>query len=242
MPKLGVNIDHVATLRQARREGGPCLLTAAAVCEQSGADSIVCHLREDRRHIQDADVRALRKSITTRFNLEMSLNKEIIQIAAQIRPDQCTLVPERRQELTTEGGLDVVKYCRRVKEATDILRAKKIDVSLFVDPDPKQIDMSVNAGVTMIELHTGCYARARTQKAAQHELRQLDEMTQYAHAAGLVVNSGHGLNYANTRPVTMIDGMEELNIGFSIIARAIFVGLTQAVKEMKALVAGRTEQ
>jgi len=237
MPKLGINIDHIATLRQARREFDPDPVVAAHISEQAGADSIVCHLREDRRHIQDEDLRQLKKEVRTRLNLEMALSEEIIAIALKVKPDQCTLVPERRQEVTTEGGLDVIRHFRRVKDATARLTAKRIDVSLFIAPDQRQIESSKKAGVTMIELHTGCYANARSKSTQQRELKRLVTMTKFAQELGLVVNAGHGLNYTNTIPVATIPGMEELNIGFSIVSRAVFVGLSQAVTEMKALIA-----
>lgn len=236
MPKLGVNIDHVATLRQARREFEPDPIAAAAICEKAGADSIVCHLREDRRHINENDVRNLRRTVRTHLNLEMSLNKEIILLTAKLKPDQATIVPEKRQEITTEGGLDVKKYFRKIKEAAEFLTSKGITVSLFIDPDKKQIDESCRAGVNMIELHTGQYAAARTKKQLGKELKIIDNMTRYATQSGLVVNAGHGLKYDNTRTVSKIKNIAELNIGHSIISRAVFVGLEKAVKEMRRLV------
>ncbi|MCK5214049.1 MAG: pyridoxine 5'-phosphate synthase [Candidatus Omnitrophica bacterium] len=236
MPKLGVNIDHVATLRQARREFEPDPIAAAAICEKAGADSIVCHLREDRRHINENDVRNLRRTVRTYLNLEMSLNKEIILLTAKLKPDQATIVPEKRQEITTEGGLDVKKHFRKIKEAAEFLTSKGIAVSLFIDPDQKQIDESCRAGVNMIELHTGQYAAARTKKQLGKELKIIDNMTRYATQSGLVVNAGHGLKYDNTRTVSKIKNIAELNIGHSIISRAVFVGLEKAVKEMRRLV------
>lgn len=236
MPRLGVNIDHVATLRQQRREEEPDLITAAKICESAGADSIVCHLREDRRHIQDRDVKTLRRTVRTRLNLEMAMHDEIIAIAGRIRPDEATIVPERRQELTTEGGLDVKKHFRRVCEVSRFLQKRGIAVSLFINPDPHQIQKAAESGVKMVELHTGRYAEAKTKAATRRELDRLIRMTTLAKAQGLIVNAGHGLKYHNTRPVAHIPGMEELNIGHSIISRAIFVGLKQAVQEMKNLV------
>ncbi len=236
MAKLGVNIDHVATLRQTRGEGYPDLVQAAIICEQAGADSIVCHLREDRRHIQDADVIALRKMIQTRFNLEMSLAKGIVEIACRIKPDQATLVPEKRQELTTEGGLDVAQSFERTKKTVAILQAKNIAVSLFIDPVKQQISAAKKTGAEMIELHTGAYANARTISSRQKELQKLNRASQYAHQIGLIVHAGHGLKYDNARPIADIIGPQgELNIGHSIICQAIFDGLEQAVRDMKKI-------
>jgi pyridoxine 5-phosphate synthase len=239
MPKLGVNIDHIATLRQARKEEAPDPIIAARICEQAGADSIVAHLREDRRHIQDKDIIKLRKTIRTRFNLEMSIAPEIVKIALRLTPDQATLVPERRQEITTEGGLDVVRHFTKIKEAVLALQRKRIEVSLFIDPIKKQIDKTILTKAKMIEFHTGRYACATTAKAHAKELQNLKAMTSYARELGLTVNAGHGLDYDNTGAVALISGIEELNIGHSIISRAIFVGLEQAVKEMIHIIRGR---
>jgi pyridoxine 5-phosphate synthase len=236
MAKLGVNIDHVATVRQARRETDPDPILAARICEQAGAHSIVAHLREDRRHIQDIDVVLLRKTIKTRLNLEMSISKEIVKIAMQIKPDQATLVPEKRQEITTEGGLDVVANRKRLITVCDSLQQKGIVVSLFIDPDKKQIEATKALGVPMIELHTGTYARASVGRGEAKEFAKLKAMTAYARKLGLIVNAGHGLNYQNTAAIARIPGMEELNIGHSIVSRAIFVGLKQAVSEMVKIV------
>lgn len=236
MVKLGVNIDHVATLRQARRESDPDPIAAARICERAGADSIVAHLREDRRHINDQDIRRLRKSVQTRFNLEMSLNKEIVAIARSIKPNQATFVPEKRCEITTEGGLDIARNFRRIQRASDLLQGAGIEVSLFIDPLKRQVDGAKALGVTMIELHTGCYDRARTRAQIRGELDKLQRMTQYARSLGLTVNAGHGLKYHNVKAVARIPGMEELNIGHSIITRAVFVGLEAAVREMKEIV------
>lgn len=234
--KFGVNIDHIATLRQARRGYEPDPLAAVAICEKAGADSIVAHLREDRRHIQDADVLKLKKIVTTRFNLEMSIAPEIVSFALKVKPDQVTLVPERRQEITTEGGLDVVKYAKRIKKITADFSKAGIVVSLFIAPDRKQVDASYATGARMIEFHTGHYANAKTKVALQRELNKLTAMTQYASGLGIVVNAGHGLNYENVKAIARIKGMEELNIGHSIISRAVFVGLEKAVREMKQLI------
>jgi len=239
MPKLGVNIDHVATLRQARREFDPDPIEAATICERAGADSIVAHLREDRRHINEGDIRQLRSVITTRLNLEMSLNREIVQIAASIKPDEATLVPEKRAEITTEGGLDVIRHFGRVKKTVAILQRQNIAVSLFIDPIKDQIKRAYESGATVIELHTGRYDRVRTKAAQTRELKKIKNMTQYAQSLGLIVNAGHGLKYHNTKAIARIPGIGELNIGHSIISHAIFVGLNSAVREMKKLVKGK---
>jgi pyridoxine 5-phosphate synthase len=236
MVKLGINIDHIATLRQARGEFDPDPVLAARLCEQSGADSIVAHLREDRRHIQDRDIVLLRKAVKTRFNLEMSLEAGIVKVALAIKPDQATLVPERRQELTTEGGLDVVRHLKRVRKVSRALLDAGIDVSLFIAPDKKQIDATRSVGVKTIELHTGSYARAFADRSAVEEFNQIKEMTLYARRLGMVVNAGHGLNYENTFAIARIKGMAELNIGHAIISRAVFVGLKRAVREMIAII------
>jgi len=236
MPKLGVNIDHVATLRQARREFDPDPIAAATICERAGADSIVAHLREDRRHINEGDIRQLRKIITTRLNLEMSLNWEIVQIAASIKPDEATLVPEKRSEITTEGGLDVIRHFSRVKKTVAILQNRNIAVSLFIDPIKNQIRRAQESGATIIELHTGRYDRVKTKATQTWELKKIKNMTQYAQGLGLTVNAGHGLKYHNTKAIAHIPGIRELNIGHSIISHAIFVGLASAVREMKKLV------
>lgn len=237
MPQLGVNIDHVATLRQARRAAEPDPVWAAVEAELAGCDSIVCHLREDRRHLQDRDLAALRRLVTTRLNLEMAMAQEIVAIAARVRPDQATLVPERRQEVTTEGGLDVITHRRGLAPVIRRLQDRGIVVSLFVDPDRQQLEAAREVGVTMIELHTGRYANARGARR-RAALAQLATATRLAHGLGLTVNAGHGLTYTNVAPVAAIPAMQELNIGHSIMARAMFVGLRQAVREMAALVQG----
>ncbi|MBI3602188.1 MAG: pyridoxine 5'-phosphate synthase [Candidatus Omnitrophica bacterium] len=236
MAFLGVNIDHVATLRQARREIDPDPILAASICEQAGVHSIVAHLREDRRHIQDVDIVLLRKSIKTKFNLEMSAAQDIVQMALHIKPDQATLVPERRQEITTEGGLDVARHRKRLAKVCGQLQQKGIVVSLFIDPDKKQIEAAKALGVLMIELHTGAYARAFVGRSESKELTKIKAMTAYAQKLGLIVNAGHGLNYQNTLAISRIRGMEELNIGHAIIARAVLVGLKQAVQEMLQII------
>ncbi len=237
MPKLGVNIDHVATLRQARGGIEPEPVLAARVCEMAGCDSIVCHLREDRRHINDADLYILRKTVTTRLNLEMSVAREIVAIALKIRPDSATLVPEKRQELTTEGGLDCLKYGRTITGVVGKLQKKGVVVSLFVDPDKRQIKAAEDTGADFIELHTGEYANAKNDKERDARLKKLVDSAAFAISLGLKVNAGHGLNYSNVRAVAGIEGIEELNIGHSIVSRAVFVGLDKAVREMVALLA-----
>ncbi len=236
MPKLGVNIDHVATLRQARREEDPDPVLAARICEQAGAHSIVAHLREDRRHIQDRDILVLKKTVKTRFNLEMSLAEGIVDMACAIKPEQVTLVPERRQEITTEGGLDVLRNAKRLEKACVRLKKAGITVSLFIAPDKKQIEATHDLGISMIELHTGAYARAFADRSGAAELKKLVVMSAFSRKLGMTVNAGHGLNYDNVRPVARIEGMEELNIGHSIVARAVFIGLKDAVKEMARLI------
>jgi len=238
MALLGVNIDHVATLRQARKEADPDPVQAALICQKAGADSIVAHLREDRRHIHDNDIIRLKKELTIRFNLEMSITPEIVDMACRLKPVQATLVPERRQELTTEGGLDVVGQFKRLKTACARMQDKGIELSLFIAPDKAQIDKTVELDIGIIEFHTGCYAMAKTAASASKELKKLTVMSAYARACGLVVNAGHGLKYHNTRPIVMIPGMHELNIGHSIISYAVFVGLERAVKEMRKIVRG----
>ncbi len=242
--KLGVNIDHVATVRQARRGAEPDPVLAASLAELGGADSIVCHLREDRRHVQDRDLELLRKTIKTRLNLEMGLAAEIIEIAIATKPDQVTLVPERRQELTTEGGLDVIGAFKRVADAVKRFRKAGIDVSLFIDPDSKQIDASMKSGASIVELHTGEYANRSTpppggsahgRPTVQAELAKLAEASKHAAGRRLVVAAGHGLNYQNVTAVAAIPEIEELNIGHSIISRAISTGLEAAVSRMKQL-------
>lgn len=231
MIKLGVNIDHVATIRQARKTYEPSPADAALECIEAGCDSIVAHLREDRRHINDTDVVMLR-SIVNKLNLEMSVAKDIVNFACKIKPDQATLVPEKRQEVTTEGGLDVKGNEASIRRVVARLQKSGIAVSLFIDPSIPQIDASARAGATIIELHTGEYANARTTAAVKRQLDLLKRATSYALSLGLEVNAGHGLNYYNVKPVAVIDGMNELNIGHSIIARSVFTGISRAVKDM----------
>jgi len=231
---LGVNIDHVATLRQARRGRYPDPLQAALLAEQSGADSITLHLREDRRHIQDRDVSVLREALQTRMNLEMAVTDEMIRIAQRVQPQDCCLVPESREEITTEGGLDVFGRSERVAAACAALASKGIRVSLFIDPDPPQIEAAKRSGAPVIELHTGAYAEASGGLKAR-EFERLRAGARIAASLGLTVNAGHGLNYHNVAPVAAIPEIVELNIGHAIVARAVFEGLAAAVREMKSL-------
>ena len=231
---LGINIDHIATLRQARGTHYPSPIEGALLCEQSGADSITLHLREDRRHIQDADVEILREKLTTKMNLEMATTDEMIAIAARIKPEDCCLVPEKREELTTEGGLEVASQIPRMTDVCAQLAESNIIVSLFIDAQKDQIDAAKMCGAPVIELHTGHYAD--TQGAEQQqEFERIKSMATYAHSIGLQVNAGHGLTMENTTVIAELPEIVELNIGHSIIARAIFVGLEQATREMKEL-------
>lgn len=237
MALLGVNIDHVATIRQARRASEPDPVQAAVLAELGGADAITVHLREDRRHIQDRDVRILRETVRLRLNLEMAVSDEITRIALQTLPEQATLVPERREEVTTEGGLDVITHAQRIKQCADQLTGAGILVSLFIDPDIEQVRKTRELNVPAVELHTGAYAEARTPQARLAELDRLREAGLYAVSQGLILNMGHGLTYDNVRPVARLHGVHELNIGHSIVSRAVLVGLERAVREMKHLVA-----
>ncbi|QOC23480.1 pyridoxine 5'-phosphate synthase [Wenzhouxiangella sp. AB-CW3] len=233
-PLLGVNIDHVATLRQARRGHYPSVVQAALVAEQAGADAITIHLREDRRHIQDDDVRLLAETIATRMNLELAVTDEMLAIAERIRPTDICLVPERREELTTEGGLDVIAGRENIAAACARLGEAGMRVSLFVDADPAQLEAAVDCGAPVVELHTGAYAEARG-RVAVDELSRLRAAVEAGRRLGLTVNAGHGLNYHNVGPVAAIDGIAELNIGHAIVSRAVFTGLDAAVREMKRL-------
>ncbi|UYM16533.1 pyridoxine 5'-phosphate synthase [Endozoicomonas euniceicola] len=232
---LGVNIDHIATIRQARGISYPDPVQAAIEAEQAGADGITLHLREDRRHIQDRDVRLIHQVLQTRMNLEMAVTEEMLSIAEEVQPQCVCLVPEKRQELTTEGGLDVIGNQAAIAAACQRMAAQDSEVSLFVDPDVDQIQASVDAGAPVIELHTGAYAEASSHECIRAELKRLEHATEYALSKGLVVNAGHGLNYQNVEPVAAIAGINELNIGHAIIGRALFVGLKEAVREMKTL-------
>ncbi|TAJ76536.1 MAG: pyridoxine 5'-phosphate synthase [Gallionellaceae bacterium] len=235
MIKLGLNIDHVATLRQARGARYPNLVRAALICEEAGADAITIHLREDRRHIQDADVDVLRGMLQTRMNLECAVTGEMIANAVRVKPHDICLVPEKREELTTEGGLDVVKYFDAVQHATKRCTEAGIRVSLFVDADERQLEAARKAGSPVVEIHTGKYADADSVPEREHELERIRRAALHAHALGLQVNAGHGLNYHNVRPIVAIPHIAELNIGHAVIAEAVFIGLEQAVKKMKAL-------
>ncbi len=236
MANLGVNIDHVATIRQARRTYEPDPVWAAVLAELGGADCITLHLREDRRHIQDRDLRLLRETVTVKLNLEMACSEEIVAIACQVKPDQATLVPERREEITTEGGLDVVRHRDQVARTIDALRSAGISISLFLDPDDKQLETAAALGADAVELHTGQYALAPPGPHQQQQLDILIKAGKLVRQMGLALHAGHGLTYRNVRPVADIEGMHELNIGHSIVARAVMVGFQQAVREMKLLV------
>ena len=237
MVKLGVNIDHIATLRQARRGSEPDLLSAALACEAAGADGITVHLREDRRHIQDADVYLLKKSLKTKLNLEMAIAQEIVKIALDLKPDDVCIVPEKRAELTTEGGLDVISQKGALKDVVGKLKKAGIKVSLFINPDEQQVMASSEIGADCVELHTGSYADAYGKGSEKiNELKKLKAASELAVKRGLILNAGHGLDYRNVAEIVNMPGMNELNIGFSIISRAVFVGLEQAVREMKQLI------
>lgn len=231
---LGVNIDHVATLRQARGTRYPDPVKAALDAEEAGADGITLHLREDRRHIQERDVRLLRDVLQTRMNLEVALTAEMLAFAQEIRPAHVCLVPERREELTTEGGLDVLGQVQRIRDAIAALPAS--EVSLFIDPELQQIQAAKDCGAPVIELHTGRYAEAETQEEQASELQRLAKAVEFAIGLGLVVNAGHGLHYHNVQPIAALPGINELNIGHAIVAHAVFVGFKQAVKEMAELI------
>ncbi len=236
MPQLGVNIDHVATVRQARRTYEPDPVWAAALAEMGGADGITLHLREDRRHISDRDLRVLRETVTGKLNLEMACEPEILAIACEVKPSQATLVPEKREEITTEGGLDICGQRDRVARSVDRLRQAGVSVSLFLDPDPRQIEEAARLRVDAVELHTGQYALAAPGPAQEQELENLKRIGAAVCRAGLALHAGHGLTYRNVRPIAAIEGMHELNIGHSIVARALMVGFEEAVREMKRLV------
>ena len=236
MARLGVNIDHVATLRQARGGNEPDPAAAAAMAELAGADGITIHLREDRRHIQDRDLKILRQTVQTRLNLEMAATAEMVAIALSVKPEACTLVPEKRAELTTEGGLDVRIHHEALKLAIEKLQQGGIVVSLFIDPDPDQIKAANKVGADYIEIHTGAYAGAANWKQEEQELIKIENAVKLARKLDLCVNAGHGLNYINVKKVAAIGGIEEFNIGHSIMSRAILVGLDRAVRDMSELV------
>jgi pyridoxine 5-phosphate synthase len=235
---LGVNIDHVATIRQARQANEPDPIAAAVLAELAGADGITAHLREDRRHIQDRDVRLLRETVATHLNLEMAATAEMVSIALNLKPDYVTLVPEKRTEVTTEGGLDVAGQLENLKKVVDRLQLAHIPVSLFIDADSRQIKAAQASGAKFIELHTGCYANAKDSITLAKELEHLHQGCLEALAGGLRINAGHGLTYRNVYPVAVLPGMEELNIGHSIISRAVLVGIDRAIREMKLAMRG----
>jgi len=234
-----LNIDHVATLREVRCGIEPEPVFAALSAQAAGAESIVVHLREDRRHIKDRDLYILKDVVRVKLNLEMSINEEIVRVAEQVKPDQATLVPEKRQEITTEGGLDVVSNFKRIKQVCARLEKNGIGMSLFIDPDKKQIDASAGLGVRMIELHTGRYADAKGSKAQDKYFKELAAAARYAKSKKLQVFAGHGLNYYNVARIAQIKEIEELNIGYSVVCRAVMVGLDEAVRSMKALICQR---
>lgn len=236
MIRLGVNIDHVATVRQARGETYPDPIAAAAIVEMAGADGIVVHLREDRRHIHDRDLEILRKTVKSKLNLEMAANDEIVEIALKTGPDMVTIVPERRQEVTTEDGLDVEVHYEKLALMVKRMHERGIFVSMFIDPEPKAIEFSKKLGSDAVELHTGRYCNATTPQEREEEYERIRLGVEEGLKWGLQVNAGHGLNYFNVKPIASLPGIEELNIGHSIIARAIFVGLEKAVRDMKALI------
>ncbi|HPN72909.1 MAG TPA: pyridoxine 5'-phosphate synthase [Candidatus Omnitrophota bacterium] len=237
MIKLGVNIDHVATLREARKTVEPDPVRAAIECVEAGCDSIVCHLRKDRRHIQDEDLFMIKRAINAPLNMEMSVDSEIVDIACLLRPQQATIVPENRREITTEGGLDVACNLKKIREVAGRLKDSGIRASLFIDPELKQLEASVSAGVKMVEFHTGRYAEGfLTGMAAEKELEEIKNMTARALEMGLIVAAGHGLTYGNVAAVAHISGIYELNIGHSIISNSVFWGIKEAVRRMKELI------
>lgn len=236
MAKLGLNVDHIATVRQARGGVEPDPVTAAAMGELAGAEGITIHLREDRRHIQDRDLEILRRTVKTKLNLEMAATQEMVRIALRVKPEQVTLVPEKRQELTTEGGLDVILNQKLISDAVKRLRDDGIVVSLFMDPNQEQIKAANKTGTDYIEIHTGSYAEAITWKDQEQELEKIDTAIKLARKVGMGVNAGHGLNYVNIKPLAALGGIEEYNIGHSIMARAMFVGIDRAVRDMVELI------
>jgi pyridoxine 5-phosphate synthase len=234
--KLGVNVDHIATIRQARKTFEPDPVRAAVLAELGGADSIVIHLREDRRHIQDRDLKIIKETVTTKLNLEMGLSEEIIKIALAVKPQQITIVPERREELTTEGGLDLTKERKKAEDAIKLFKKNNINTSLFIDPDREQLQIAKLIGAQTVELHTGKYANASDAESQRVAIHKLAEAAVTARNMRLAVAAGHGLNYSNIMPIIKIMEIEELNIGHSIIARAVMVGIERAVREMKELI------
>jgi len=236
VPRLSVNIDHIATIRQARRGSEPDPVAAAVLAELAGADGIIAHLREDRRHIQDRDLRLLRETVQTKLNLEMAATEEMQRIALEVKPEITTLVPEKREELTTEGGLEVASRTDFMKSYISRLQKVGIVVSLFIDPDDNQIAAARKSGADWVEIHTGAYANAKTEEDRRREFEKITEAAKLAGSLGLRVGAGHGLNYVNVRKIARIPEVEELNIGHSIISRAALVGMERAVREMKTLI------
>lgn len=234
--RLCINIDHIATLRQARKELEPDPAIAAGICELAGVDGIVCHLREDRRHINDRDLRMLKEIVKTKLDLEMAATDEMVRIASEIKPDMVTLVPEKREEITTEGGLDIIKYRTKISDAVDKLKDNGIKVSVFIDPQPENVDNALEVGADMIEIHTGVYSNAKGPDKKLIELNKIGKIAQMAKEFGMGVNAGHGLNYINIFPFVNLDNIDEVSIGHSIIARAVFTGLEKAVKEMLMII------
>jgi len=233
--KLGVNVDHIATLREARKISYPDPVQGALLCEKAGCDLIVAHLREDRRHIKERDISLIKKKIKIPFNLEMSINKEVVDFALKLKPYQATLVPERRLELTTEGGIDLIKNYRKIKEVVEKLQSKNIIVSLFIDPIETQIEKARQLKVEHIEINTGRYSETKSKKEKEKELNKIIKAANFAKQLGLYVAAGHGLNYENVKDIAHVKDIQELNIGHSIISRAVFVGLIEAVREMISL-------
>ncbi len=238
MARLSVNVDHVATVRQARRGSEPDPVAAALLAELAGAHGIIVHLREDRRHIQDRDLKLLRQTLKTHLNLEMAAVDEVINIALEVRPDMVTFVPERREELTTEGGLRVVEQASHLRRVTSVMREAGVRVSFFVDPDEQSIGAALQAGAQVVELHTGSYAEAAPGKCKEEQFRRIEAAARMARELGLEVHAGHGLDYRNVKPLTQIKEIEEFSIGHSIVARAVLVGMERAVREMLELVRG----
>lgn len=238
MPYLAINVDHIATIRQARGGVEPDPVLAAGICELAGAEGIVVHLREDRRHIQDRDVRLLRQTVKSKLNLEMANAPEIVDIALDIKPDMITLVPEKRKELTTEGGLDVISHAKKLTKTINRMRKAGIPVSLFIDPQADQVQAAIDVGATFVELHTGRYCEAKNDEEQEREFSLIEQMSELAYESGLRVNAGHGLDYRNTPPIAALPFIEELSIGHAVISRAAMVGLDQAVREMLKIVRG----
>lgn len=234
--KLCINIDHIATLRQARRESSPDPVIAAGICELAGVDGIVCHLREDRRHINDRDLQILREVVKTKLDLEMAATDEMVKIAIMTKPEMVTLVPEKREEITTEGGLDIVRYKTKISDAIDKIKEHNIKVSVFIDPLPENVDLALEVGSDMIEIHTGVYANTIDIGQKIIELEKIRQIANMAKELAIGVNAGHGLNYLNIVPLANIEEIDEVSIGHSIIARAVFVGLDRAVKEMLEII------